>query len=518
MLQKLNKFFAAILTVGLIYGATACDNKELNVDNENIIDRNPTFDRGRFVEQSKGGISDDYKYGPQVETTNPITETDRYRKIVNKEESFDYVDISEMEKNNFKISVNVENMSIRDFADMVSSMTGINILVSDEVNGTVSAKLKDVYWTSMLDSVLNTKKLAKHIDNKSNIIRIHDQTTVVQLEDFEQKRKENVQKSLLLKKASQPLYTEIFKLFYTKPDQLKTQIEGVLSSKMPGTEGMRNINPEITVDSRKNLLVVKARKEDMDIISKLITELDTRTQQIFIEAFIVEVEDGFDQAFGTRFGANFSKAGNDIRRVAGTSGTVAGTTTLGDNSNSFSELPLDNPLGGIGLIAGIGDSADLKFELTAMETQGLSKIISNPRIFTLDNQEAVIFQGDEVPYETTSQAGTKIEFKEAGLKLAVTPQIIGDGNLQLNIQINKDSVDTTILENPPITKSEIKTNLVTKDGEIVVLGGIYTQTNNKTRDKVPGLADIPGLGKIFRRHVDESERKELIIFIAPRVL
>ncbi len=518
-MQKLSKCLAAAMLCLIVLGTAACEKKsELKVDNSKLIDRTPSFDREQFIEQSKEGVGQDYRFGPQVEHGRPITAADRYRKLVNKEESFDYVDISEMEKNNFKVSVNVENMDIRAFTEMVSRLTGVNILVSDEVGGTVSAKLKDVYWTSMLDSVLSTKKLAKHIDTKSNIIRIHDQTTVVQLEDFEQKRKENVQRALMLKKASQPLHTEIFKLFYTKPEDIRKQLEGVLSNKsFTGSEGMRNINPEITTDERKNLLIVKARKEDMDIIAKLVNELDTRTQQIFIEAFIVEVEDGFEQAFGTRLGAQRVKANGEIRNVSGTAGTVAGATTLGNNSNTFSDLPITDAFGGIGVLAGIGNSATLKVELSAMETQGLSKVISNPRIFTLDNQEAIIFQGSEVPYTTVSQEGTQTEFKEAGLKLAVVPSIIGDGNLQLSIQVNKDTVDTT-LENPPITKSEIKTNLVTKDGEIVVMGGIYTETANKTRDKVPGLGDIPGVGHLFKRRANEDTRKELIIFIAPRVL
>lgn len=512
--NKANLFVLAFI---MFLGLAACQPKKELEFSDKLIDSSPTFDKTKFVEQSKDMSKQDIELGPKMENSKPITDIDRYRKIVNKEESFDYVDISELDKNNFKISVNVENMDIRSFTEMISQVTGVNILVSDEVNGQVTAKLNDVYWTSMLDSVLNTKRLAKHIDNKSNIIRIHDQTTVVQLEDFEQKRKENVQKSLMLKKASQPLYTEIFKLFYTKPEQIKKQLDSILATKIQGQENFRNINPEITTDERKNLLVVKARKEDMDIISKLISELDTRTQQVFIEAFIVEVEDGFEKAFGTRFGANFQRAGEDgVSQVAGITGSV-GTTTLGNTSNTISNLPVAAATSGIGILSNIGDSTTLKVELSAMETQGLSKVISNPRIFTLDNQEAVIFQGDEVPYETVSQDGTEIQFKEAGLKLAVLPQIIGDGNLQLSIQVNKDTVDTTI-DNPPITKSEIKTNLVTKDGQIVVMGGIYSETDNKTRDKVPGMADIPGIGNLFRRNTNEDTRKELIIFIAPRVL
>jgi type IV pilus assembly protein PilQ len=510
-----HRLFTLLLIGFLSIAVSSCDKKkELSFDQEKLIDTSIAFDKAKFIEQTKEKSAEEYKYGPKINELDRITEEDRFRRVMNKEESFDFADLNESDENNFKISANVENMDIRSFCDMLSMLTNVNILVSDEVKGNVSAKLKDVYWTSMLDSVLNTKALAKYVDNKSNIIRIHDQTTVTQLEEFEQKRKENVQKSLMLKKASQPLYTEIFKLFYTKPDKIKTQIAEILSSKDEASKGVRNINPEVTVDERKNLVIVKARKEDMDVIAKLITELDTRTQQIFIEAFIVEVDDDFEKAFGTRFGVISEREDLDVN---GLGGTVETTTTLGDSSNTISNLPVESSFGGIGVLAGLGNSTDLKVELTAMETQGLSKVISNPRIFTLDNQEAVIFQGDEVPYETVSQDGTEVQFKEAGLKLAVTPQIIGDGNLQISIQVNKDTVDTTI-SNPPITKSEIKTNLVTKDGEIVVMGGIYTETGNDAKDKVPGLGDIPGVGYLFRRQSKEDTRKELIIFIAPKIL
>jgi type IV pilus assembly protein PilQ len=152
-----------------------------------------------------------------------------------------------------------------------------------------------------------------------------------------------------------------------------------------------------------------------------------------------------------------------------------------------------------------------------MESEGLTKLVSNPRVYTLDNQEAVIFQGFEVPYETVSESGTQIEFKEAGLRLAVTPSVVGDGNLMMNIQINKDTVDTSI-SNPPITKSQINTNLVTKDGAIVVIGGIYTQSTSKSKDGVPFLSDVPGLGRLFQRKTENDDRQELLVFIAPRVL
>lgn len=204
--------------------------------------------------------------------------------------------------------------------------------------------------------------------------------------------------------------------------------------------------------------------------------------------------------------------------VGGIAGGAPGSSlTLGAGNGSIGNLPASGATSGIGVLSDIGNATQLKIELTAMEQQGLSKVISNPKIFTLDNEEAIIFQGNEVPYETVSQEGTNIEFKEAGLRLAVTPTIVGDGNLLLTLQVNKDTVDLT-QDNPPITKSEIQTNLVTKDGEIVVMGGIYSESETKDNERVPGLGELLGVGKLFSRDSRLDDRNELIIFIAPKVI
>lgn len=513
--NRIVTFFLIIVVMLISSSLAGCKKRgDLEHDDE-LISNDRTFNKAKFMDQSKMKSAQEYKFGPKIDQRHKLEKRDSYRRLINKEESFNYVDMSEMDKNNFKITINVENMDIRSFAEMLSNITGVNILVSDEVQGNITAKLKDVYWTNMLDSVLKTKQLAKHIDTKSKIIRIHDQTTVVQLEEFERKRRENVQRAMLLKKASQPLRTEIFKLFYTKPAKVKETIEGILKDKEANKEGIRNINPEMTIDERKNLVIVKAREEDMSIISKLIGELDTRTQQVYIEAFIVEVNDDFERAFGSRFGFASTRTDGSI---SGLAGAATNAVTLGSSDGTIGNVPVSSPTGGIGFLTNFGGSTEtLKVELTALESQGLTKVISNPKIFTLDNQEAIIFQGDEVPYETVSEAGTQIEFKEAGLKLAVTPTIVGDGNLQLEVTVNKDTVDTTI-SNPPITKSEIKTSLVTKNGEVVVLGGIYTETKAKGKDKVPGFGDVPLFGKLFSRDTNEDDRKELIIFIVPKIL
>lgn len=527
MIKPKNRLVPKLIAiVGCLLLAGSCSSRPGGTLDDPLIAQKSMLDKDRFIEQSKSRATQDVPFGPTVDSSKDNSIRDSYRKQINREESLDYMMKSKDEAPAFPIDLNVENIDIRTLAKMLSRVTGMNLLVSDEATGLVTAQLNDVPWTNALDSVLQIKKLAKHVDTTSNIIRIHDQATVMALEDFDKKRRQTQQEALQLAKASEPMYTEIFKLFYTKPDEVKKMLEGVLGLGKEGaavSEALRNTQPEITIDGRMNMIIVKARKSDMELISKVINEVDGRTKQVFIEAFIVEVEDDFEHQLGTRLGleGDDTFVGYDGKRVnvrtAGLAGIVTDDPSLGNTTDTVSNLPIEGAFGGIGFLAGLGSSADLKLELTAMEAEGLTKVISNPRIFTLDNQEAIIFQGDEVPYETVSQEGTKIEFKEAGLRLAVTPTIVGDGNMMLTIAVNKDTVDTSV-SNPPITKSEIRTSLVTKDQSTVVIGGIYSEDKATSKDKVPGLADIPVLGELFQRNAKQDNRRELMIFISPRIL
>ena len=159
----------------------------------------------------------------------------------------------------------------------------------------------------------------------------------------------------------------------------------------------------------------------------------------------------------------------------------------------------------------------LKAEITALETLGMGKTISNPKVFTLDNQAATVTQGEEIPYQTTSEGTTTTSFKEAALKLQVTPSIIGDGNVLLDIKVNNDDADTS-KDEPPISKMEITTKLLVADGDIVVIGGIKSNSKTKTRDQVPGLGNVPVIGNLLKYKKDEDNLEELLIFIAPRIL
>ncbi len=508
------------------------NNNGVNKNNSSLAgddkDIEKLVDARKVISETKERNKDLLEIGPSTDNKESAVAHKEYHDILNKEESFDYasVDRDAGKGEIFNIDLNVENVEIRSFMHMMSEITGVNFLVSDEVKGYVSAKLNNVPWPSALDSVLNLKHLAKYVDQRANIIRIHTQDAIVNLENFERQRKEDLQKTILLEKASQPLYTEIFKLFYTKPDKVKSIVESVLGSSGASSNGnIRNTNAQITVDDRMNQIIVKARKEDIDMVAKLINHIDSRTQQVFIEAFIVEVDDSFQKALGARIGGNLtnnlSKVDNGKYHVTttGVAGTgITGSTQLtpGNNNGSLVELPVANATSGIGILTGVS-SDSLKFELSAMEQKGLSKTISNPRIFTLDNQKALIFQGTEVPYSTVSTNGTQVQFKEAGIRLEVTPSIIGDGNLVMAIKVNNDSVDTTV-SNPPITKSEINTNLVTRDSSVVVIGGLYILKKNNAKSQVPLLGDIPIAGHLFSNNSKLKNKTELMIFMAPKIL
>jgi type IV pilus assembly protein PilQ len=507
---------------------SSCMKEEKAMEGK-LIEPKSMLDTKQFIKESKDRSKDTMKFGPKVIDVDKAEVRDAIRTEIDKEDAPNYDKLSDTGTGNvFPIDLNLDGVDIRTFTQMLSRLTGVNFLVSDEVNGTITAKLDNVAWPQALDSVLSLKGFAKHVDNKANIIRIHNQSTIVQLEGFERQRKADLQKTVMLEKSGEPMYTEIFKLFYTKPADVKTILENVLGGKAAaaaeGADG-RSTSAQITTDERVNQLIIKARKADIELVRKLITKIDSRTKQVFIEAFIVEVSDNFEKALGTQLGVNAAtSAGNRLlggkkfnSRLLGVGADPTLPVSEIDNPATVTSLAAEGATSGIAALVGIGDTADLRVALTALEKDSVSKIISNPRIFTLDNQEATIFQGDDIPYATTSSEGTTTEFKKAGLKLTVKPTVVGDGNLMMAVTLNKDSADTS-QANPPISTSQIITNMVTKDGSIVVIGGIYTQTKADSENKVPFFGDIPGAGKLFRNDTRKNNRKELMIFISPRVI
>jgi len=524
-MKKLNSlFFLSFFIVFLSSCSTAPEKKEL-------------LEPKSFIEERQAAVDKSVALGPKVETSTQQEEDIRNneRRQINKEERKNYINIDKSESDVFPITVNFENVSIQDMAVMFSEITDKNILVGDEVDGKVTAKLLNVPWDDALDSILKTKKLAKHVDEKANIIRIHEQGVLVAQEEFDRKRIEDLQKTREVQRAIEPIYTEIFRLYYTKAEEIKSEIESVMGVSAGGEGGSASDKKaQITIDKRLNSLIIKATKNELDLIARLIKEVDVRTKQVLIEAFIVEATDDFSKELGAKFGVTSSdldesvdifadryniKGGGVLPLRGGVGGgapDTEGQFALADGKGLITNYGVSGG-GAVGLILQASATA-LKFELSAAEEDGISKTISNPRVFTLDNEEAVIIQGDKVPVESSADGGgTNTEYLDAGVTLTVTPSIVGDGNIILDVNVTKDTPNYTITP-PPITTKEIKTKLLIKDGTIVVIGGVYTQEAADSVSKVPFFGDIPIIGRLFKKETKKDNRKELLIFLAPRVI
>jgi type IV pilus assembly protein PilQ len=345
---------------------------------------------------------------------------------------------------------------------------------------------------------------------------VHSPSTLTSQETYKSQRAAAVKKKVELEDSVEPIISEIFRLYYISPAQAKATITELFTS----VGGDASYSPiQITEEVTTRSIIVRGKEKDLDVVDKVIREIDVRTKQVLIEAFIVEAESEFEQALGTKLGGAYNRKG---KRVGGAIGSAV-TTDFGstpqslDGSNVLSNFPTIGATSGIGILRQTG-SAVLKAEITALESLGLGKIISNPKIFTLDNQVATITQGEEVAYQATGADGAQTSFKEAALKLTVTPSIIGDGNVLLEIQVNNDSVNRTVAGDPPINKMEISTKLLIADGDIVVIGGIKKNKVFNTKSQTPGLGNVPVLGNLFKGKTKSDTMDELLIFIAPRIL
>ena len=398
----------------------------------------------------------------------------------------------------------------------------INILVGDEVSGTVNAKIDNVGWDIAFQTLLDMKTLVADINAVDGIIRVHTPAKLTEQEAAKSSRAEVLKKKIELEDSVEPILAEIFRLFYISPEQAKSTLEDLFASQ--GAEGAAVMdNLKITIEDTTRSIIVRGHKEDLDVIDAVIKEIDVKTKQVLIEAFIVDATSDFAKALGARVGAmSKSDRGNKQTTISGiTSGGNAATTsggiTLGAAAGTISGQGISGT-SGIGILRQIGASA-LKVELEALESLALSKTLSQPSVFTLNNQEATITQGTQIAYQTTSDGTTSTEFKEAALSLTVTPSIIGDGNVLLDIKVNNDSaVEVPGSDEPGIKTNEIVTKLLVTDGDIVVIGGIKKNEISDSRSATPGVSKVPVVGNLFKSKSDKDNLVEMLIFIAPKVI
>mgnify|MGYP003306710287 FL=1 len=328
----------------------------------------------------------------------------------------------------------------------------------------------------------------KRQDVASNLIRIHSPETLTAQETYKSERAQAVKKKVELEDSVEPIYSEIFRLYYITPSQAKVTLEELFTS----STGDSSYKPiQITEETTTRSIIVRGKERDLDTVDSVIKEIDVRTKQVLIEAFIVEANSDFERALGTRLGGYYKRQGEVVGGIiGGSSGTVRSETTtavIGGDKDVLTNFGATGATSGIGILKATG-SAILKAEIEALESVGMGKTISNPKVFTLDNQIATVTQGSEIPYQTTSEGTTSTSFKEAALKLEVTPSIIGDGNVLLSIKVNNDSPDASSeSDEPPINKMEIVTRLLVADGDIVVIGGIKKNEIAQNKKQVPGV-------------------------------
>ena len=417
------------------------------------------------------------------------------------------------------VTFRFKNLDYKEAMLLMGKVGGINILVGDEVAGSISAELNKVPWDKAFNALLDMKNYAADIDVSSNLIRVHTPSTLTAQENYKSTRAAAVKKKVELEDSVEPIVSEIFRLYYISPAQAKLTINELFTSTGASAFSPIQITEEVTTRS----IIVRGKDEDLDVVDKIIKEIDVRTKQVLIEAFIVEADSDFERALGTRLGGAYQRGQESVGGIAGgtTANSAIGTSSaaLGGASDSLTDFTgvAAGATSGIGILKRTG-SAVLKAEITALETLGLGKTISNPKVFTLDNQTANIKQGEEIQFQATGSEGANTSFKPAVLELSVTPSIIGDGNVLMDIRVSNDSVNRKFTGEPSIDKMEITTKLLIADGDIVVIGGIKKNEVFDTKDSVPGLGNVPVLGNLFKGQKKSDSMDELLIFIAPRVL
>ena len=515
----MNRYFKIILSFLFIVLLQSCATTSKKP--QSVHGDKPLIDTAKIIVEGREDMDKKVREGPKPYNIGKI---ERKRKTIVTENVKSYVTISD-EYTHLKqlVSINFQGLDFKYVMSLMADIGDVNILVGDEVSGTVNAKIENVGWDVAFFTLLDMKTLVADINVGNGIIRVHTPSKLTEQETAKSLRAEVGKKKMELEEAGEPILAEIFKLYYISPTQAKATLEDLFSTQ--GAEGASTMsNLTITVEDTTRSIIVRGHKPDLDVIDAVIKEIDIKTKQVLIEAFIVEADSTFQKALGTRIGAMTEKGtagekGSEI--ISGSIGgaaTTAGGITLGAAAGTVTNNSITGGTSGIGILKTFGTMA-LKVELEALESLGKNKIVSSPSVFTLNNQEATITQGTQIAYQTTSDGTTTTEFKEAALSLTVTPSIIGDGNVLLDIKVNNDSpIEVAGSDEPGIKTNEITTKLLVSDGDIVVIGGIKINTQTKTNTNTPGLSKVPVVGNLFKGKNESDALSEMLIFLAPRVI
>ncbi|MDA9687511.1 type IV pilus secretin PilQ [Candidatus Pelagibacter sp.] len=516
----MEKYLKIILSLSFIVLLQSCATPGKKP--QSVHGDKPLIDTAKIIVEGRADMDKKVIDGPKPYDTS-IPRVDK-RKTITTENVKNYVNISD-EYTNLKqmVDINFQGLDFKYVMSLMADIADINILVGDEVSGTVNAKINNVGWDVAFQTLLDMKTLVADVDVTNGIIRVHTPEKLTAQETAKSARAEVLKKKIALEESVEPILAEIFRLYYISPTQAKTTLEALFATQ--GAEGASTMsNLSITVEDTTRSIIVRGHEPDLDTIDAVIREIDVKTKQVLIEAFIVEADSTFQKALGTRIGAMTGGEASATGEQSIISGSIGGAATtpagiaLGAAAGTVTNNSITGATSGIGVLKTFGTYA-LKIELEALESLGKNKIVSSPSVFTLNNQEAKITQGTQIAYQTTTDGTTTTEFKEAALALTVTPSIIGDGNVLLDIKVNNDSPTAVAgSDEPGIKTNEITTKLLVSDGDIVVIGGIKINTESDTRTNTPGLSKVPVVGNLFKGKNESNKLTEMLIFLAPRVI
>ncbi|CAG1016836.1 Type IV pilus biogenesis and competence protein PilQ [Burkholderiaceae bacterium] len=432
-----------------------------------------------------------------------------------------------------KLSLNFQNIEVRALLQVIADFTNFNVVTSDTVTGNVTLRLKDVPWDQALDIILQAKGLG--LRKSGNVIWIAPKDELAAKEKLDLESKQQIA-------ALEPVRTQSFQLNYTKAEEVAKGLTGQSSGQSGGTASrILSARGSVIYETRTNQLFVSDIPSKLEEVQAMITKIDIPVRQVLIEARIVIADDKFGRSLGVRLGAadlrgirggtpGYSIGGDNRVTVGGNMNAIGAQTrqtTATDvpfNDTQFINLPAngqnnyDAATFALSLF-GASSNRFLNLEISALEADGKGKVVSSPRVITADQVKALIEQGEELPYQiATSSGATALQFRKANLRLEVTPQITPEGNVILDVDVNKDSVGRSTAAGFAIDTKHVKTQVLVENGGTVVIGGIFEQSDREDITKVPFLGDVPYLGNLFKTKSKSSNKTELLIFITPKVV
>jgi len=437
-----------------------------------------------------------------------------------------------------KLSLNFQNIEVRALLQVIADFTNFNVVTSDTVTGTVTLRLKDVPWDQALDIILQSKGLGVRKNGNVLWIAPKDELAAKEQVDLESKKKIA---------DLEPTRTQSFQLNYTKAEEVAKGLTGQAlggGGGGSGTQNSRILSPRGSVifETRTNQLFVTDVPSKLEEIQTMIAKIDIPVRQVLIEARIVEADDSFGRSLGVKLGGvdarglrggvpgyslgsgNYAAWGGNYSAVNTTVGLQSPPIPI--NESQFVNLPANtSTFSGASAatfaLSLFGATANrfLNLEISALEAEGKGNVVSSPRVITADQTKARIEQGEEIPYQqATSSGATSVAFKKASLRLEVTPQITPEGNVILDLEVNKDSRGALTSAGPAINTKQVKTQVLVENGGTVVIGGIFTQDERNEINKVPLLGDIPFIGYLFQNRVRSTTKTEMLVFITPKIV